>query len=133
LHLRAAGVRRLDHAEETGSLTAAGREKRVDGIAAEVWVYRHRVGERLPPVRSLEKGAGVRSGGRTDVATLRVGDHLQAGRPRVGADVLERTHAVGAEGLEERDLWLHAHDVRRHRVHESTTEACAGIGRFRTA
>ena len=58
------------------------------------------------PTRALEVCGRVRARGRADVAALAVGDHEQAGRARVGADVLERAHAVGAERLEERELRL---------------------------
>src|SRR6476659_2414083 len=65
--------------------------------------------------------------GRPDVAALRVGDHLQPRRARVGANVLESAHAVGAERLEEGDLRLDRDHVRRHRIDEPTAETRAGV------
>ena len=53
----------------------------------------------------------------------------QAGRARVGTDVLEGAQAVRAERLEESQLRLHADDVRRDRVHDPAAEAAAGVGR----
>jgi len=67
--------------------------------------------------------------GRADVAALRVGQHEQSGRTRVGADVLEGAHAVRAERLEERQLRLHPDDVRGDRVHDPAAEAAARISR----
>jgi hypothetical protein len=67
---------------------------------------------------------------RTDVTALRVGDHDEADGASVRADLLEHAHAVGAERLEERELRLHADDVRRDGVHESAAEPRAGVRRM---
>ena len=47
----------------------------------------------------------------------------QAGRGRVLADLLQRTHAVRAERLEARSLRLHGDDVRADGIDEAATEA----------
>ena len=131
LHLAAAGVRRLDDAEETGAAPAARREERVERVAPEIGVHGHGVGERLTAVGPLEIRGRVRPRGRADVTALRVGDHLEARRARIRAHVLEPTDAVGAEGLEKRDLGLDRHDVRRDRVDDAAAEAGARVGGVR--
>ncbi len=126
LDVRAARVRRLHEAEDPGAGAAARLQERLDGVGAEVRVHRERVGR-----PGLEVGGRVRARGRADVPALAVGDHEQAGPPRVPADVLERAHALGAVRLEERELRLHGDDVRRDRVDEPAAEArdrAGGVG-----
>ena len=129
LDVGAALVRRLDDAEDPAAVAPAGAEERLERVAAEVRVDRHRVGKRRALAARLEIGGRVGARGRADVAALRVREHEQAGRARVGADVLEGAQAVRAERLEERELRLHADDVRRDRVHDPAAEAAAGVGR----
>ena len=129
LDVGAALVGGLDDAEDPAAVPAAGAEERLERVAAEVRVDRHRVGERRSLAARLEVGGRVRARGRADVAALRVGEHDQPGRARVGADVLERAQAVRAERLEERQLRLHPDDVRRDGVHDPAAEAAARVGR----
>ena len=90
LHLRATRVRGLDDAEDAGSVTAARREERIERISAEIWIHRHRVGERQLAVRRLQIRGGVRARGRARCRPRsRVRNHLQPCRARVGADILE--------------------------------------------
>ena len=77
----------------------------------------------------FEIGRGVGPCRRTDVTALRVREHEQAGRARVVADFLEGTDPVRPERLEERELGLHADDVRRNRVDDPAAEARAAAGR----
>ena len=72
---------------------------------------------------ALEVRGGVRPRGRADVAALAVGDHEQPGAARVGADLVERGHPLGAERLEERELRLDRDRVRRDRVDDPAAEA----------
>ena len=130
LHLRPAGVRRLDDAKDACSVTAARGEERIEGVTPEIRVHGHRVGEWRLAVRRLQVRRCVGARRRADVAALRVGDHLQSGGARVRTDVFEGAHAIGAERLEERDLRLDGDDVRRHRVDQATTEALAGSRRL---
>jgi hypothetical protein len=129
LDVRPSFVRGLDHAEHTAAVAPARAEKRLERVSPQVGVDRHRVGERRRSSTRLQVGGGVRARGRADVPALRVGDDDQPRRPRVGADVLERPHAVRAESLEERQLRLHADHVRRHRVHDPAAEAAARLRR----
>src|SRR3954470_24288791 len=76
LHFGAAGVRCLDDAEETGPVAAAGSEKRVEGVAAEIGMARQRARERIAAVASLQIRRCVRTRRRADVAALRICDHL---------------------------------------------------------
>ena len=100
----------------------------LERVAAEVRVHGQRVGDRRPAVTRLEVGGGVGARGRADVAALAVRDHEQAGRARVGADLLERAHPVGAERLEERELRLDRDDVRRDGVDDPAAEARGRLG-----
>ena len=72
---------------------------------------------------ALEVGRRVGARGRADVAALAVGDHEQPGAARVGADLVEGGHPVGAERLEERELRLDGDRVRRDRVDDPAAEA----------
>jgi hypothetical protein len=113
-------VRRLDETEEPGALAPAGPEERLERVAAEVGADGHRVRERR---FALQIRGRVRARGGTDVAPLRVGDHQQPGRAGIGADLLERAHAVRAERLEERELRLDRDCVGRDGVDDAAAEA----------
>ena len=106
-------------------------EVRIEGVAPEVRVDRHRVRQRRLVAARLEVGRGVGARGRADVAALGVREHQQPRRARVGAGVLEGAHPVRAERLEERELRLDGDDVRRDRVDDPAAEARAALGRAR--
>src|SRR5512146_3599761 len=115
-----ARVRRLDEDEDPGSAPPRGRVERLDRLTAEVRIDGERVRARLI---ALEVRVGVCACGRADVAALSVGDHEQAGTPSVRAHLVEGSHAGGTERLEERELRLDRHGVRRDRVDETAAEA----------
>ena len=123
LHVRPALVRGLEHAEEPRPVPPCGREERLERVAPEVEVDRERVCQRRLVAARFEIGRGVGPCRRTDVTALRVREHEQAGRARVVADFLEGTDPVRPERLEERELRLHADDVRRDRVDDPAAEA----------
>jgi hypothetical protein len=112
---------------------ATRREERIERVTAEIRIHRHRIGEGRLAVRRLEIRGRVRARSRADVTPLRIGDHLQPRRPRVGANVLEGTGAVSAERLEECDLRLDRYDIRRNRVNETPAETRARIRRLGAA
>src|SRR3954452_18462828 len=132
LDLCAARIRRLHDAEQAGAVAPAGGQERIERVAAQIRVDRDRIRERLAALAALEIRLGVRARSRADVTSLRVGNDLQTGGARVRTDVLQRTHTVGAERLEERDLRLDRDDVRRHRVDDPAAETRARIRRLRT-
>ena len=133
LEVAAAGVRRAHEAEDACPVAPAGGEKGVDRVRAEVGVDRERVGERGLGTARLEEGGCVGTGGRADVASLGVRDHEQPGLGRVARDRLEREPTVAAERLEERHLWLHRDDVRRHGVDDPLAEPLHRPGGRRAA
>src|SRR5438067_2127047 len=82
----------------------------------------------VAPGARLQVRSGVGTSRRGDVGPLSVGDYEQTREARVLADLLERTHPVGPERLEEGDLRLHGDDVRGDRVDDSSAEAPDGLG-----
>ena len=126
LHLGPAGIRRLHDAEDAGTAAPACCEERLDRVAPQVRIHGQRVRKRRI---AFEERRGVCAGGGTHVAALAVGDDLQAGCARIRAGLLERSDAVRAERLEERDLRLDRHDVWRNRIHETPAEARTRTGR----
>ena len=120
-------VRGLDEAEDARTLPATGGHEGLDRVAAEVRIDGHRIGERHAVLTRSQVRGRVGARGRPDVAALRVRDDDQARGARVGADVLERPHAVGAERLEERKLGLDPDRVLRNRVDHAAAEALAGV------
>src|SRR5204863_348408 len=84
-------------------------------------------------VAALEVRVGVGPRGRADIAALAVCDNHEPGRAGVLAHRLERPDSVRSERLEEGELQLRTHDIRRNRVYESETESLAAFGRARAA
>src|SRR5829696_8114235 len=122
-------VRRLDEAEDARSLAPAGGQERLQRVTAEVRVDGERVRESAHAGSWLQIGRDVGARGRADVAALAVGNHEQARGACVGADLLERPHAVRPERLEERELRLDRDRVRRDGVHDPAAEAADRGGR----
>ena len=118
-----ARVRRANEEEHAGAVATTGGEEGLDRVEPEVGAGRHRVRERGRVVAWLEVRRGVRARRGADVSALRVEQDEETGGTRVGADLLERAEAVGAERLEERGLRLHGDDVRPDRVDDALAEA----------
>jgi len=92
LQLARARVRRS--AQDVGEAIRPGKERR-DGLLAEVWADRDRVG-----AQAVEQGDRLAGGRRADVAALRVHHDRDLGRD-LRAESLEGGDAGGAERLEE--------------------------------
>ena len=114
------------------AVAPAGGEERLERVAAEVRVDGQRVGER--------RSASSR-GSRYAAAYARAVEPMsprfpsaideQPGGARVGAHLLERAHAVGAERLEERELRLDARRRTarpRRRSRSRSAERLGGLG-----
>ena len=109
-------------------MTLARVEERLDRLTPEICVDRDRIGDRRPTVARLDIRGGVRTGGRADVAALRVGDHEQARLARVRARVLERANSVRTECLEEGELRLDGNACRRRCIDQPAAKACDRVG-----
>ena len=72
-------------------------------------------------VEDVEQGDGLARGRRPDVGPLGVGDDRHVGRDR-GPQSLERRHAGGTEGLEERQVRLDRSRVGQGRLEDERRE-----------
>src|SRR5262249_18116466 len=106
LDVAAARVRRLEQAEDSRAVVAAGADKRLDGIASHVRAHGDYVGERGLRPAWLEERGRVSLRRRGDVAALDVPDDEQPGCAGVVADSLEDRDAFRPERLEEGGLGL---------------------------
>src|SRR5205823_4166499 len=113
-------VASADEDEDAGLDLASAGQERLDRVAAEVWVDRHRVGR--PGGLVTECGLRIRLGRGRDVVALAVEDGEEAQATGLQQHLAQRPHPSRTARLEEGALWLHDRHQRRHDVEDAQAE-----------